>query len=139
MDRVVGDFIPLLDERTTLLILSDHGFKPVFLPSKPTTSGHHRLEGIVALYGRGIAPGRTLAGATLLDILPTVFALMGEPISRQLPGKVLAEAFALEGTARLKVDYVDAFPKRPPRASAAAGEEVDANVLERLRSLGYIQ
>ena len=64
---------------------------------------------------------------------------MGEPISRQLPGKVLAEAFALEGTARLKVDYVDAFPKRPPRASAAAGEEVDANVLERLRSLGYIQ
>ena len=139
MDRVVGDFLPLLDERTTLLILSDHGFKPVFLPGKPTTSGHHRLEGIVALYGRGIAPGRTLAGATLLDILPTVFALMGEPISRQLPGKVLGEAFALPGTERLKVDYIDAFPKRPPRASAAAGEEVDANVLERLRSLGYIQ
>jgi predicted AlkP superfamily phosphohydrolase/phosphomutase len=139
MDRIVGEFLPLLDERTTLLILSDHGFKPVFSPGKPTTSGHHRLEGIVALYGRGIAPGRTLTGATLLDILPTVFALMGEPISRQLPGKVLAEAFALPGTERLKIDYVDAFPERPPRTSAAAGEEVDANVLERLRSLGYIQ
>ena len=139
MDEILGEFLALMDDRTTLVVLSDHGFKPVLLPGKPTTSAHHRLEGIVALYGRGIAPGRTLEGSTLLDILPTVFALIGEPISRELPGKVLAEAFSLPATERLRLEYVDAYPPRPARPAPTPGEEVDANVLERLRSLGYIQ
>jgi predicted AlkP superfamily phosphohydrolase/phosphomutase len=139
VDGILGEFMDLMDDHTTLIVLSDHGFKPVLIANKPTTSGHHRLEGVLALYGRGILPGKTVEGASLLDILPTVFALMGEPVSRQLPGKVLAEAFSLPATERLKVDYVDAYPPHPARAAAAPGEEVDANVLERLKSLGYIQ
>ena len=139
MDGILGEFLDRMDDRTTLVVLSDHGFKPVLIPGKPTTSGHHRLEGILALYGRGIAPGRTLEGSTLLDILPTIFALMGEPISRELPGKVLAGAFSLPPTDRLRLEYVDAYPPRPARTAPTPGEEVDANVLERLRSLGYIQ
>ncbi len=139
VDEILGEFLALMDDRTTLVVLSDHGFKPVLFPGKPTTSGHHRLEGILALYGRGIAPGRSIAGASILDVLPTLFALMGEPVSRELPGKILAEAFALPGSDRLRVDYVDAYPPRPARAAPAPEKEVDANVLERLRSLGYIQ
>jgi len=139
IDGILGDFVARMDDRTTLVVLSDHGFKPVYLPNKPTTSGHHRLEGIVALYGRGIVKGRTVEGATLLDILPTVFALLGEPLSRELPGKVLAEAFEISGTRRLHLTYVNAYPSLPSRASSGPGEEVDANVLQRLKSLGYVQ
>jgi predicted AlkP superfamily phosphohydrolase/phosphomutase len=139
MDGVLGEFMALMDSRTTLVILSDHGFKPVLVPGKATTSAHHRLEGILALYGRGIAPGRVMEGAHLPDVLPTLFALMGEPISRELPGRILAESFSLPSSDRLRVEYVDAYPPRPARGTAAPGEEVDANVLERLRSLGYIQ
>ena len=139
VDGILGEYLKAMDDRTTLVVLSDHGFKPVLFPNKPTTSGHHRLEGVLALYGRGIAPARRLEGASLLDILPTVFALLGEPISRELPGKVLAEAFLLPASDRLRLEYVDAYPPRPARAAPAPGKEVDANVLERLKSLGYIQ
>jgi predicted AlkP superfamily phosphohydrolase/phosphomutase len=139
IDQILGEFLQAMDDRTTLVIVSDHGFKPVLVPNKPTTSGHHRPEGILALYGRGVAKGGTISGATLLDILPTTFALLDEPISRELPGKVLAEAFELPPTERIRLTYVDAYPPLPPRAPAGAGEEVDANVLERLKSLGYIR
>ena len=139
LDEILGEFLSAMDQRTTLIVLSDHGFKPVYFPNKPTTSGHHRLEGILALYGRGIRKGVTLEEATLLDVFPTTFVLLGEPLSRQLPGKVLAEAFELPGTSRLHVDYVEAYPRRAPPAPSAPGEEVDANVIERLKSLGYIR
>jgi predicted AlkP superfamily phosphohydrolase/phosphomutase len=139
IDGILGEFLEKMDDRTTLVVLSDHGFKPVYFPSKPTTSGHHRLEGILSLYGRGIEKGATLEGATLLDVFPTVFALLGEPLSRQLPGKVLAEAFKLPTSGRMQPVYVDAYPPLPSRASAGPGDEIDANVLERLKSLGYIR
>ena len=139
LDQVLGEFMARMDDRTTLVVLSDHGFQPELFPNKPTTSAHHRLEGILALYGRGILPGRTVEGAALLDILPTLFALLGEPISRELPGKILAEALARPESGRLRASYVDAYPPLPSRGPAPAAEEVDANVLERLRSLGYIR
>jgi len=139
IDGILGEFLAKMDARTTLVIVSDHGFKPVYLPNKPTTSGHHRLEGVLALYGRGINQGTTLEGATLLDVFPTVFALLGEPLSRQLPGKVLAQAFQLPTSGRVHLDYVEAYPPLPARASSAPSEAIDANVLERLKSLGYIR
>ena len=139
IDEILGEFLAKMDARTTLVVLSDHGFKPVFAPNKPTTSGHHRLEGVLSLYGRGIEPGTNLEGATLLDVLPTVFALLGEPLSRQLPGKVLAQAFQLPTAGRMHVDYVDSYPPLPSRTSSAPSEEIEANVLERLKSLGYIR
>ncbi len=139
IDGILGEFLGLMDDRTTLVVLSDHGFKPVLIPGKPTTSAHHRPDGILALYGRGIAAGRTLEGSTLLDILPTIFALMDESISRELPGRILSDAFSLTATERVRLQYVDAYPPMPDRAAPTPGEEVDANVLERLRSLGYIQ
>jgi len=139
IDGILGEFLAKMDARTTLVIVSDHGFKPVYVPNKPTTSGHHRLEGVLALYGRGINKGTTLEGAELLDVFPTVFALLGEPLSRQLPGKVLAQAFQLPTSGRVHLDYVDAYPPLPSRASSAPSEAIDANVLERLKSLGYIR
>jgi hypothetical protein len=139
IDEILGEYLAALDQRTTLIVLSDHGFKPVLVPGKPTTSGHHRLEGILGLYGRGVAKGAVVEGATLLDILPTVLALLDEPISRELNGKVLAAAFELPSSDRLHLTYVDSYPPRPARDSSEAGEEVDANVLERLKSLGYIR
>jgi predicted AlkP superfamily phosphohydrolase/phosphomutase len=139
IDEILGEFLARMDARTTLVVLSDHGFKPVFAPNKPTTSGHHRLDGVLSLYGRGIEPETNLEGATLLDVFPTVFALLGEPLSRQLPGKVLAQAFQLPTAGRMHLDYVDSYPPLPSRTSSVPSEEIEANVLERLKSLGYIR
>ena len=107
------------------------------MPGKPTTSGHHRMEGIIALWGRGIRRGGTIDDAGLLDVLPTLFALLDVPLSMDLEGRVLEQAFdpawALDHRPRFVSEYEVAGTLREPDAS-----EIDRNVLERLRSLGYI-
>jgi len=61
-DRLVGETMQLLDARTTLVVLSDHGFALGELPDDPSATRdmrrvserHHRDEGILYLYGRGV-------------------------------------------------------------------------------------
>jgi len=137
-DGLVGEYLSRLGPRDTLVVLSDHGFKPVLLPDKPNTSGHHRMEGIVALWGRGVRRGARLDDPPgLVDILPTICALLGVPISRDLEGKMieaaLEPAFLKEHTARFVGRY-----DLPGTPSGPDQSDLDRNVLERLRSLGYI-
>ena len=137
VDGLVGEYLERLGPADTLLVLSDHGFQPVLVPGRPTTSGHHRDQGILAIWGRGARRGQRLEGAGLLDVLPTVLSLLEVPIARDLQGRVIGEAiderFAREHPPR----FVDSYAA----AAAAAGPDetgLDRNVLERLRSLGYI-
>jgi predicted AlkP superfamily pyrophosphatase or phosphodiesterase len=137
LDAMIGEYLQRLGADDTLVIISDHGFKPVLIPGRPTTSAHHRMEGIIALWGRGIRRGGTIDAAGLLDVLPTLLALLDVPLSMDLEGRVLEQAFepawALDHRPRFVDRYQVAESPRGPDAS-----EVDPNVLERLRSLGYI-
>jgi predicted AlkP superfamily pyrophosphatase or phosphodiesterase len=137
LDTAIGEYLERLEASDTLVILSDHGFKPVLMPRRPTTSGHHRMDGIIAFWGRGIRRGGTIENAGLLDVLPTLFTLLDVPLSMDLEGRVLEQAFdpawALDHRPRFVDQYQATGAPRGPDAS-----EVDPNVLERLRSLGYI-
>jgi len=137
-DGLVGEYLSRLGPDDTLVVLSDHGFKPVLFPGKPNTSGHHRMEGIVALRGRGVRRGARLDDPPgLVDILPTLCVLLGVPIARDLEGKTIDAALE---PAFLK-DHPARFVDRYDLPGAPAGPDqsnLDRNVLERLRSLGYI-
>jgi predicted AlkP superfamily phosphohydrolase/phosphomutase len=137
VDAALGEYMERLRPDDTLVVLSDHGFKPVLFPDKPTTSGHHRPEGIIAVYGRAARPGGRIEGAGLLDVLPTILAIMDVPIALDLEGHVLRDAleprFALAHQPKFVDRYQDAGVVTGPDASS-----VDENILERLRSLGYI-
>jgi type I phosphodiesterase/nucleotide pyrophosphatase len=138
LDEALGEYLKDLGPNDTLVVLSDHGFKTVHIPEQPQTSGHHRLEGILALTGRGVPRGGRIEGARLVDVLPTVLTLLDLPIARNLEGTVPAGALErgfVETHGRRRVDdYSGSLP-----APVGDTSEVDANVLERLRSLGYIR
>jgi hypothetical protein len=137
IDSVIGDYLDRLGPHDTLIVLSDHGFQPVLIPGRPTTSGHHRPEGVIALVGRGIRTRTTIEGARLLDVLPTVLTLLGVPLSTDLEGKVLDGVFEPGFAADHPPEFVDHYDDAArPAGPDASG--VDPNVLERLRSLGYI-
>jgi predicted AlkP superfamily phosphohydrolase/phosphomutase len=138
MDGLMGDYLERIGPDTTLVVLSDHGFKPVLFPGKPTTSGHHRMEGVLALYGRGVRPGRRIEGAGLLDVLPTLLVLLDVPLARDLEGRVLREALDERVLREHPARFVDTYGPAQ-RASSPDQTDLDRNVLERLRSLGYIQ
>ena len=134
----LGEYLRALGPRDTLIVLSDHGFRTVHLPDQPATSGHHRLDGIIAMTGRGVARGGRIEGARLVDVLPTVLTLFDLPIAATLEGAVprgaLEPAYAAAHGQKRVADYAGALP-----APAEDTSDLDANVLERLRSLGYIR
>ena len=52
----------------------------------PNLPGTHRPEGIVALAGAGLAPGRSLK-ARLIDVTPTILSLLGLPVPAHVEGR----------------------------------------------------
>ncbi len=136
-DERVGEYLTRLRPQDTLVVLSDHGFKPVLFPGRPATSGHHRMEGVLGLLGRGVGPGRRIENAGLLDILPTLLNLLDVPIALDLEGRVLKQALDPAFALAHPPQFVDAYAA--PHAGPGPDEsDLDRNVLERLRSLGYI-
>ena len=103
-------------------------------------SGMHRMDATLLMTGAGVAHGRTVRSAGVLDIAPTVLHLLGQPIARDMDGRVLSELLAGEPAARRPV-YVDSYDRyRIVDAEAAVSDnEVDEVIKEQLRSLGYIQ
>jgi hypothetical protein len=137
VDTMVGEYMERLGPEDTLVVLSDHGFMPVLIPGHPNKSGTHREMGILAIWGRGARRGGSIEGARLVDILPTLLTLLDAPIALDLEGQVLQEAldpvFVLDHEPR----FIDGYEvsARPPLPDAS---DLDRNVIERLRSLGYI-
>ncbi len=142
-DSIVGEYLGLMDENTTLVVLSDHGFQLGLLHDDPSktrdlrrvSEKYHRIEGIVYLYGNGVVPGTTLREPELLDIAPTLLTLLDLPAAQDMPGRVLAEGLAFEVPARSVATYeVEARKTEVAQRDSA----VDPAIVDHLAALGYI-
>jgi predicted AlkP superfamily phosphohydrolase/phosphomutase len=107
---------------------------PVIGAHGPLLSGWHRMNGIYALLGPGVAPGRRNGEGgrlySLLDVVPSLLYAMGEPIPAGLDGQLMREVI---DPARLE--------KHPPRATGPLEEdyrETTPEELENLKNLPYV-
>ncbi len=103
-------------------------------------SGMHRMDATLLMCGRGVGGGRTVRGAGVLDIAPTVLHLLGQPIARDMDGRVLTELLADQPAARAPV-YVESydFARLVEAGGVRSDARVDEVIKDQLRSLGYIQ
>jgi predicted AlkP superfamily phosphohydrolase/phosphomutase/Flp pilus assembly protein TadD len=141
-DQVVGEHLKALGKDGTLLVLSDHGFQLGTLQEDPSktrdmrrvSERFHREHGILYLYGHHVKRGR-LDEAKILDVAPTVLALAGMRPARDMPGRVLVEALTVKAPGPRVASY-----ETGPTAQAAAAQDdqVNPEIMERLRSLGYV-
>jgi arylsulfatase A-like enzyme len=83
-----------------------------------------------------VAPG-DLGSVSERDVAPTVLHLLGLPKSRELEGDVLEAALSEPFRRDHPVRTVDSYGRRP--TSRPSESAFDQDVLEQLRSLGYIQ
>jgi predicted AlkP superfamily phosphohydrolase/phosphomutase/Flp pilus assembly protein TadD len=142
-DRIVGEYMQAAGKDATLVVLSDHGFQLGALQEDPSktrdmrrvSEKFHREEGILYLYGRNVKKNARLDGAKLVDVVPTVLALAGMPPARDMPGRVLTEGVALKVPGPRVASY-----EKGGAGTAVASQDTAANpeIMERLRSLGYI-
>ncbi len=105
-----------------------------WLDHYPVTSGTHRPEGIFIAAGDGIRPGRLAHDIELVDLAPTVLASAGLPVPDDMDGRVLEEIFVSAPVVTRTGPTV-----RAPAVDAALSPEEEAEVVERLRSLGYME
>jgi predicted AlkP superfamily phosphohydrolase/phosphomutase len=102
--------------------------------------GDHAFEGIFIAHGPPVQPGATLPAASILDITPTLLHLLGAPVPQALDGQVLEAACRAEYRAQHPVARAEVDIYRTPDGASADiySKDEEANVMKRLRSLGYI-
>jgi tetratricopeptide (TPR) repeat protein len=143
-DEILGEILAAMDDRTTLVVLSDHGFELGALHGDPTrtrsmrrvSERFHRIEGILYLYGHRVKEHARIDRPSILDVAPTVLALLGVPPARDRPGGVINEAY----TAELGADRIATYEGGAGGSEAGAVEldPVRQAQLEHLKSLGYL-
>jgi predicted AlkP superfamily phosphohydrolase/phosphomutase len=100
--------------------------------------GCHRRQGIFILFGDAFArPGRLAEPAGIVDVVPTVLALMGEAVPADLDGHVLASALNPAHLGRFPIRFRSPEGEMIPEARAYSDAEAES-LERRLKELGYL-
>lgn len=144
-DMMLGRVMELVDDDTTIIIMSDHGFesgsKRILSMPKVTAAPalEHRQFGMFVASGPNIKKKEQIFGLGLIDIAPTILHHFGLPVGRDMDGKVALDLF--EKTEPPKM--IDSWEIMPGDFGELVKEEVDAfsdeESLEQLIELGYIE
>jgi predicted AlkP superfamily phosphohydrolase/phosphomutase len=100
-------------------------------------TGNHDMHGIFLAKGESVNKGSSISGANLIDVAPTVLHVMGCKVPKDMDGRVLTGIFEAGFMEQRPVAFTEpAVSKREARSEMSAEDQ--KQVLERLRSLGYI-
>jgi hypothetical protein len=128
VDGLLGELAAAGSPEDVLVVVGD--------PGRLARATAEEPEGLVLLAGSGVQGG-DLGLVSSRDVAPTVLHLAGLPASAELDGRVLEAAFSPAFLASHPVRRVASYGRRPP--GRAAESAFDRDVLEELRSLGYIK
>ena len=134
LDETLGQILSAFDSNTTIIVVSDHGFNHA---SKPGGIYEHSKAppGVFIMAGNDTKHGETI-NASVKDITPTILALFGLPIGKDMDGRVLTEVFSQEP---MPVSYVDTYDTGDRGRGRMESSQADKAILERLRALGYFK
>ncbi|MFQ5701756.1 MAG: alkaline phosphatase family protein [Acidobacteriota bacterium] len=145
-DELLGELLSRLDPASTVIVISDHGFRsgsarptdgPADIEGKP--GKWHRLYGIAMIVGEGIPAGR-FDTATLYDVAPTILSLAGLPLADDMKGVPLLKRPPGRGSPPPRIATYERPASTPPVAGGprAPPGAADEDLLRNLASLGYI-
>jgi len=133
-DKWIGKLLELVDEQTTVLLISDHGFQGGLHGG----TGQHRIRGVVAAIGPGITPQK-IVGPTLLDITPTILAFYSLGLAEDMDGEPIVKLLSKEKLQYALNHIVPTYDKPGTAQELPISSPANEKVKERLRSLGYIE
>ena len=71
--------------------------------------------------------------------MPTVLHALGVPLSRELAGRPLVELFTATFARRYPVREVSTYGSPAADRAPRTGQPLDQEMIDRLRSLGYVR
>lgn len=103
-------------------------------------SGNHRPDGILIIKGECIKANCEIKGAEIVDIAPTVLAILPEGIPNNMDGKVLQEILTETFLSSNPIKYREVVGTKENKFHERAYTEKDsAKIGKKLRDLGYIE
>ncbi len=145
VDEVIAEVLGWFPSDRPVVTLSDHGFFGPRVVGGANRGGtaEHDVFGIFMVRSPLFEAGCRFDQLELLDIAPTMLALLGMPPSQEMPGHILPECWSEDGKRRferLEKNRIETYQYLAP-ADVGDGEatpEIDDKIREQLRSLGYI-
>jgi len=144
-DGRLGRLMAQAGPDTVVIVVSDHGFQfrndPRDLDRRYGFyhyDGPMAPSGVIFLWGPPVRARIRLPQASVFDVAPTVLYLLGIPAGRDMDGRILVEAIDPKVLAAHPPSWI-ATHETGQRGRGARPSPVDEEILEELRSLGYIQ
>jgi predicted AlkP superfamily phosphohydrolase/phosphomutase len=143
VDEATGEVLSWFPGDHPTVIASDHGFYGPRPDGKGTVE--HSEWGIFMVRSPLHTAGATFGHLKLLDICPTMLALLDLPPARDMPGAVLAEGLTAKGqdrVAHIEKSRVPSYLALRPAVGngvVEADDKVEEEIRRQLRSLGYIK
>jgi hypothetical protein len=137
VDQALGELVSAFGGGGNVIVLSDHGFELNRHKGQPA---NHKdaPPGIFVAAGPVFRPGR-VDGLSVYSILPLLLHIKGFPVADDFAGRleerVLEPGFLSRRPVRRVASYGSRQAPRPLSGDAAA----DAEALEHLRALGYLE
>jgi len=152
VDGRLGRLLEAYGPETTVFVLSDHGmhaanldgrFDPDSPPENVNSGDHQDAPPGVFIAAGPLVPGSRRSGhsggselstvGSVLDVTPTLLALMDIPVGEDMAGRVLIPALPVRRIATHdSEEFFEARGLKAPRRS-------EQERLEQLRSLGYVK
>ena len=145
-DMMLGRVMEMVDEDTTIIVMSDHGFESghkriLKMPKYPAAPAlEHRQFGIFVAAGPNIKKNEKIFGLSLIDIAPTILHMYNLPIGKDMDGKVALDIFKEVSLPH----YIDSWENvngdfGEHKSSNEMDQLSDQETMEQLIELGYIE
>jgi len=126
LDALIAPLVDSPESGSVMALVAD--------PGRSASPG----SGMLALSGPVVLP-RTVFGGLAADVMPTLLYVLGIPSSQELPGRPRTEMFQQEFTARVPVRMIEGYGRRVLSPRPPTAIPLDQEMLDRLRSLGYVR
>lgn len=101
-------------------------------------TGCHRMNGVLIAWGPDVQPGSAIADPALIDVAPTVLHMLGQPVPREMDGRVLAETLRGDALGPVRLTTLTELGFDGPGAEVGFSDDEAEYVRERLAGLGYL-
>ncbi|PHS68448.1 MAG: hypothetical protein COB12_00945 [Flavobacterium sp.] len=145
-DMMLGRVLDMVDDDTTIIIMSDHGFESenkriLAMPKVAAAPAlDHRQFGIFVASGPNIKKNEKIFGLSLIDVAPTILYHYGLPVGKDMDGKIILDMF-INNT---EPTYIDSWENVSGDFGELKKEDEndvlsDEETMEQLIELGYIE
>ena len=146
-DMMLARVLQLIDEDTTVIIMSDHGYQSgsnriLKMPKVAAAPAlEHRQFGMFVAKGPNIKKNEKIFGLSLIDVAPTVLHHFDLPVGNDMDGKVVLDIFKEPGKPGSIESWDEVQGDFGEHPKDAEGDDLlsDDETLEQLIELGYIE